>query len=162
MRNKTSYILLSVSFVVVIFSALSCNKSTIYSNALSIKNDKWSQDDTLFFTFHSEDTLSLYDVYMNIRNTSDYSYKNLFMFVTTYYPAYTFSRDTTECILADDAGKWLGKGIGKHKDNLFLFKKNVRLRYNGTYTIAVNQAMRIEDLNGISNIGFIIKKSEHK
>jgi gliding motility-associated lipoprotein GldH len=84
--------------------------------------------------------------------------QNLYLFITAFYPGDTYSRDTAECILAAPDGKWYGKGMGKHKDSRFLFRKGVVFRKPGNYVIAVNQAMRKENLKGISDVGILIKK----
>lgn len=133
----------------------------MHNESAHIKNNEWVASDTLFFSFNSKDTLSLYDFYFEIRNTTDYDMQNLYLFITAYYPGNTYSRDTAECILAAPDGKWYGKGIGKHKDNRFLFRKNVQFRKPGEYIIAVNHAMRKEKLKGISDVGILIKKQEN-
>jgi len=148
--------LLAVSFLFT----TSCNNNVIHSESVHLKNSEWKASDTLFYSFDTKDTLSLFDFYFEIRNTTDYDMQNLFLFITAYYPGDTYSRDTAECILAAPDGKWYGKGMGKHKDNRFLFRKGVQFRKPGNYIIAVNQAMRKEKLNGISDVGILIQKQE--
>lgn len=155
----------AIQLVLVIVIGLTfsfCNNTVMHSESTHIEKNEWKDSDTLFFTFNTKDTLSLFDFYFEIRNTTDYELQNLFLFITAYYPGDTYSRDTAECILAAPDGKWHGKGIGKHKDNRFLFRKGVRFRKPGNYIIAVNQAMRLETLNGISDVGILIKKQENQ
>jgi gliding motility-associated lipoprotein GldH len=153
--------LLRISVLIIIITSLvttACTNDVFHSETVHLKNSKWKASDTLFYTFDSKDTLSAYDFYFEIRNTTDYDMQNLYMFITAYYPGNTYSVDTAECILAAPDGKWYGKGMGKHKDNRFLFRKGVRFRKPGNYIIAVNQAMRKDTLNGISDVGILIKK----
>jgi len=138
--------------------AVSCNNNVFYSENVHIKNNEWKASDTLFYAFESKDTLTSYDFYFEVRNTTDYDMQNLYIFITAFYPGDTYSRDTAECILAAPDGKWYGKGMGKHKDSRFLFRKGVTFRKAGNYVIAVNQAMRKEKLEGISDVGILIKK----
>lgn len=105
-----------------------------------------------------DDTLSFNDVYINIRNSGDYKYSNIYLFMSTIYPNQKISVDTIECILANKEGKWLGKGLGDIKDNQMLLKKNVRFHQSGIYTFEFKQAMRIDDLEGIKSIGIRIEK----
>jgi gliding motility-associated lipoprotein GldH len=162
--DKVSFIRSShYTLVILMATAIlmaACNTSVFYSETLHLKNDEWKSADTLFYTFDSKDTLSSYDFYVEIRNTTDYDMQNLYLFITAYYPGNTFSRDTAECILAAPDGKWYGKGMGKHKDSRFLFRKGVKFRKAGNYIIAINQAMRKEKLNGISDVGILIRKQE--
>lgn len=144
--------------IIAALLATACNNSAFYTESVHLKNNEWKAGDTLFYTFNSKDTLASYDFYFDIRNTTDYDMQNLYLFITAYYPGNTFSRDTAECILAAPDGKWYGKGMGKHKDSRFLFRKGVRFRKPGDYMIAVNQAMREKNLKGISDVGILIKK----
>ncbi len=150
--------LVSVLLFIMTLGITACNSDVFQNETVHLKDSEWKEADTLFYSFDSKDSLSLYDFYFEIRNTTDYDMQNLYIFITAYYPGNTFSRDTVECILAAPDGKWYGKGMGKHKDNRFLFRKGVRFRKPGNYVIAVNQAMRKENLKGISNVGILIKK----
>lgn len=136
-----------------------CDNSIMYEELHHIEKAQWKASDTIFFHFTVTDTAQLYDFGFNVRNTTSYDYQNLYMFITAWYPGGTWSRDTAECILAAADGKWFGKGMGKIKDSQFLFRKGVRFRRSGKYTLCVNQAMRKELLQGISDIGINIRKT---
>jgi gliding motility-associated lipoprotein GldH len=156
--SRHSLLRISVLIMITTLVATACNNDVFHAESIHLKNNKWKAADTLFYTFNSKDTLASYDFYFEIRNTTDYDMQNLYLFITAYYPGNTYSRDTAECILAAADGKWFGKGMGKHKDNRFLFRKGVRFRKSGNYIIAVNQAMRKDTLTGISDVGILIKK----
>ncbi len=160
--NKITYrhslIRITAFLFAIILGVTACNNDVFHSESIHLKDNEWKASDTLFFTFDSKDTLSAFNFYFEIRNTTDYDMQNLYLFITAYYPDNSFSRDTAECILAAPDGKWFGKGMGKHKDNRFLFRKGVHFRKPGNYIIAVNQAMRVDDLKGISDVGILIKK----
>lgn len=159
---RNSVLRLSAFMVVSMIMTSGCKKDVFHNESVHLKNSEWKATDTLFYSFESKDTLASYDFYFDIRNTTDYDMQNLYLFITAYYPGDTYSRDTAECILAAPDGKWYGKGIGKHKDSRFLFRKGVKFRKAGNYVIAVNQAMRKEKLNGISDVGILIKKQVNK
>jgi gliding motility-associated lipoprotein GldH len=137
----------------------SCDKAIMFEESKHISNTEWKAVDTVFFSFDVNDSLQSYDFGFNVRNTTSYSYQNLFLFITAWYPDGSWSRDTAECILAATDGRWLGKGNGKIRDSQFLFRKDVHFRRSGHYTIGINQAMRTDKLNGISDIGIRITKS---
>ncbi len=149
-----------VLILVVLLNA--CSNQMIYRENSHISSSGWSMSDSIAFTFKIDDTLVPLNIYFNVRNSTDYSYQNLYFFITTSYPGGEFSRDTAECILAGIDGKWLGKGRGKTRDSKFLFRKEVRFRKAGTYTIFVNQAMREEILKGITDVGIIIEKADNE
>jgi gliding motility-associated lipoprotein GldH len=138
-----------------------CDNSIMHEELHHIEKSQWKATDTVFFHFTVTDTTKPYDFGFNIRNTTSYDYQNLYLFITAWYPGGTWSRDTAECILSAPDGKWYGKGMGKIKDSRFVFRKGVRFRRLGNYTIGVNQAMRIELLQGISDVGIRIVKTSN-
>jgi len=157
-NHRNSFLQFAALIVASVIIASGCKNNVFYNETVHLKNNEWKAADTLFYTFESKDTLAAYDFYFDVRNTTDYDMQNLYLFITAFYPGDTFSRDTAECILAAPDGKWYGKGMGKHKDSRFLFRKGVKFRKAGNYVIAVNHAMRKEKLKGISDVGILIKK----
>jgi gliding motility-associated lipoprotein GldH len=105
-----------------------------------------------------KDTLTFNNIYINVRNTTDYSNCNLFLFITATAPSGATKIDTVECYLADDQGKWLGRGFGYIRDNRIPYKRNVRFPQMGNYKFEIKQAMRTDDLKGITSIGIRIEK----
>jgi gliding motility-associated lipoprotein GldH len=82
-------LLLFVLFAAAGFLSTSCNNNVMHSESIHLKNNSWKASDTLFYTFNSKDTLSKYDFYFEIRNTTDYDMQNLYLFITAYYPGDT-------------------------------------------------------------------------
>ncbi|MBK7175454.1 MAG: gliding motility lipoprotein GldH [Bacteroidales bacterium] len=145
--------------ICVLLSLPSCDRSIFYEEMQHVEGTDWKESDTLFFKFEVTDTLQAYDLSFSVRNTTSYQFQNLYLFITAWYPDQTWSRDTAECILAASDGEWLGKGNGKIRDSQYLFRKGVKFRRSGKYTIGVNQAMRTESLAGVSDIGIRLEKS---
>ncbi len=137
-----------------------CGDDYFYAKSNTISEQKWTEDATKGFNFSIEDTTATFNFLINLRNTTDYEFRNLYLFMNTIYPDQTTSRDTLELILAAPSGKWLGKGRGFYRDNLFLFKKGVNLPLKGNYRIEFIQAMRKDTLQGIDEIGLRIKKNQ--
>lgn len=136
----------------------SCDSKRVYEQNVDIPENIWDKDKPVYFDVPITDTVSLHNVYINIRNASGYGYSNIYLFLDTKYPNNTISRDTIECILADPSGKWLGDGSGDIWDNQILFKKNVRFRQIGTYKFRYEQAMRMPKLPMIMDVGLRIEK----
>ena len=118
----------------------------------------WDNKNTLKFEVDIADSITPYNFYINVRNAGAYPYSNLYLFLETEFPNKTVSRDTVECILADDAGKWLGDGSGDIWDNRILFKRNVSFPMPGEYRFELIQAMRLDPLPGIMDGGIRIEK----
>jgi gliding motility-associated lipoprotein GldH len=132
----------------------------VYEKNKKMDEATWNSTDIVKFNVAIPDTITGYNYYINIRNTTDYGFANLFMFVKTVYPDGKISVDTVECYLADIQGRWLGKGQGRIIDNRILFRKSVRFSQAGVYSFEYEQGMRVNQLYGIEDIGIRIEKSE--
>lgn len=135
----------------------SCKKPALFDKHLELEGENWSTKQKPQFLVTIEDTLQNTDVYINLRNLSCYPYSNIFLFINTTFPNGKQARDTLECLLADEKGNWLGDGLGDIWDNRILFKKNVRFPQKGVYTFEFEQAMRLNPLPCISDVGLRIE-----
>jgi gliding motility-associated lipoprotein GldH len=118
----------------------------------------WDKDREYHFTCLIDDTTALYTITFEVRNNNFYPYQNLWIFYTEKSPGGLYvKRDTVECMLADEFGKWQGKGI-----SLFQSGFAIRTRYTfaekGSYTFSFRQGMRSDTLKGIRDIGLRIEK----
>ena len=138
---------------------LSCSKETVYSKFQPIQNKVWNKQSEYFFMFEISDILIPYNIAIQIRNNDIYPYQNLWILSEEKQTDDIFVRDTIEFMLADDFGKWTGKGISVFQSHMSL-RNNYHFPDTGTYTIGIRHGMRDEKLKGIENIGLIIEKSE--
>jgi gliding motility-associated lipoprotein GldH len=68
--------------------------------------------------------------------------------------------DTVNCKLADNSGKWLGKGIGDLWDLQIPYIGGFKFAQKGKYTVSLEQAMRVENgLEGITDVGLRVEKA---
>jgi gliding motility-associated lipoprotein GldH len=145
-------------FAVIAITAVSCDSNRVYDKFKDIPDGIWNKTEPVKFDVQIDDTVSYHKVFVNIRNSGDYGFCNLYLFMSTVYPNGKISKDTIDCLLADDKGKWLGSGLGDLKDCQYLLKKGVRFHQLGVYTFELEQAMRNEKLEGIESVGVRIEK----
>ena len=148
-----------ILFVALVLSG--CDRDKFFDESLSLPHNTWSQDESLSFPITVEDTTSAYRFYINVRNSTSYNYNNIYFFLTTEYPGGGFSQDTIECLLAAKDGSWLGKGTGSYRDNRIHIRDNIIFPRKGTYTLRLRQAMREDELEGISEAGIRLEKQEN-
>ncbi len=153
-----NFVIVSI-FILILFS---CNSEEVYEKYIQIPEQSWESSNTLNFDVNIQDTLSPHNIYINVRNSSKYNMSNLYIFITTTSPENYTLRDTFECFLADEKGKWLGNGWGDLYENKILYKKNVRFPVQGKYNFKFVQGMRTEKLKHISDIGLSIEKLNNK
>ncbi|MCL2681997.1 MAG: gliding motility lipoprotein GldH [Bacteroidales bacterium] len=132
--------------------------SAILNDSVAISERGWSIDNPVRFEMDVKDTAQLYDIYITLRHNTDYEWMNLFLFLKTYYPDQEYSRDTLECFLSDETGRWFGKG-SSIKDCMMLFKKDVKFPQEGHYTFEFTQGMRTESVKNIMDLGMRIVPS---
>lgn len=148
--------------IIILLLAMGCGGNAIYDSNIDIPKKGWSADSIATFTVDILDTLSIHNVYINIRNTTDYPNSNLYLFVQTNSPSGAMLRDTVEYYLADSRGQWIGKGFGALRDNQIPYKQFVRFPEVGIYTFSFQQGMRTHNLTGIASVGVRIDKVRSK
>ena len=149
MNNLVKYIfslLVGVLFV-------ACNSDVVYDDSVRVANPMWHADSVARFEIVIKDTTLDYQSGILIRNSGDYAYQNLWLFVTEIAPDSTITCDTIEYYLADNYGRWLGSGIGSLYTNIYYYKEELHYSQEGVYTYEIRQGMREEELKGITNIG---------
>lgn len=142
-----------VIIVALFFGLASCDQNRYFEQNIEIPQEIWSYQEIKKFDVKIEDTNSLFNFYLNVRNTTEYPFANLYVFVETTFPDSLMARDTIELQLAGRNGKWLGSGYGKYKYNQFILRKGMRFVQKGSYRFRIEQGMRTDDLEGISDIG---------
>ena len=132
----------------------------IFEKNVKMPENRWEQKNIITLSPEITDTIVPYNIYLNIRNAGGYQFSNIFIFLTTQTPSGKAERDTVELPLADETGKWLGDGMGDIWDNKILFKRNFHFPEKGTYTFLMEQAMRIDPLPQIMDVGIGIEKAQ--
>ncbi|HNW75757.1 MAG TPA: gliding motility lipoprotein GldH [Bacteroidales bacterium] len=149
-----------LSFFTVAFVIVSCSNDKYFERNVKIADGSWATNNKIPFSVVIQDTTTFYDFYVNLRNDVTYPYCNLILFMQTTFPDGKIARDTIECLLADFQGKWLGSGMGSVRYNRFLFQQGVKFKKPGMYCFEFEQAMRIDPLTGIRDIGIRIDKKQ--
>ena len=156
MKSTVKFTLLAI-----IATALSsCGGNAVYDRHQSVDREGWVIGQDLRFNIDIDDTINPCDFYIDIRNTRDYAYSNLFLFITTTFPDKVVRYDTLECPLADQYGKWYGHQSGRHVDGRYLLHNRIIFPIKGTYTFQVSHAMRDTVLTGVEDIGLHLEKSQ--
>lgn len=152
-------------FTIVTAIALTActDENTVFEENVEITDARWAVGDRAVLTVEITDTVSQHNFLINVRNTEDYPYRNLYVFLKTTFPNGKTSRDTVGLYLADASGRWLGSGngylsSGRYPSNRVMYAYNKRFPISGTYTFEIEQAMRTDTLTGIRNIGLRIEK----
>ncbi len=149
-------------FLGVLFMA-SCDKNRVFDEYRSVPGE-WHRDSLVKFRFEAPDTVNNYNLFINLRNTSDYDFSNIFLITELNFPNGKVISDTLQYEMAAPSGEWLGTGFGDVKESKLWYKENVKFTEAGEYLVTVQQAMRrrdsiegIQNLEGITEVGFRIE-----
>jgi gliding motility-associated lipoprotein GldH len=143
--------------LVVTIASCSEDKKKVYEEIYSIPSDGWQASKPLKWDMPVTDISKSYDILLHVRNTGQYAYSNLWLFIETKSPKGNSLRDTLEIVLADDQGRWLGEGISNINHLLVPYKENILFPLIGIYQVTITQAMREEDLKNILDIGVCLQ-----
>jgi gliding motility-associated lipoprotein GldH len=152
MRTLTTWF-----FVVAMAMLVSCNHTAIFEQYQNISQEAWDMQDSICFHVAMNDTTSRYNVLLHIRNTEQYPYQNLWLFVDEYQGETCVYQDTIEALLADVYGRWLGTGISRYELPL-LYDEQRRFERTGEHRFVIRQGMRSEWLKGIQDVGLVIRE----
>lgn len=141
----------------------SCDKRRIYDDYESVPGE-WHRDSVVQFRFKAPDTVKNYNLFINLRNNSDYPFSNLYLLTELNFPNGKVISDTLQYEMAAPTGEWLGTGFGDVKQNKLWYKENIKFTENGEYLVTIQHAMRrrdsvngIQNLDGITEVGFRIE-----
>ncbi len=149
---------INILLVIFLFFLFSCGKKNIFHEEMEFPNETWEINNKIIFDSEIIDTTKFYNVFIEISNSDEYYYSNLWLFVDIFYENKTFiSRDTFEIFLSNNKGKWLGSSFFNDEfTRTKIFKKNIRFLKSGKYNFKFQQAMREEKLISIKKVALKI------
>ena len=131
-------------FPLVLLLITSCTGHNRFHSYLPVNKDGWKRTDTLCFHAVPIDTnRNCMEISLGIRHTHKYPYRDIWL---------SIGKDTLHIDLADEQGRWKGKGIGDMR--LVQQEASISLTdMDSCGTIRIHHIMRHDPLPGISDIG---------
>ncbi len=156
---RKNYLKKIIPLLLLTVIALSCIKIDQFEKTVQIPSGKWFYNNVPSFTFHINDTSSLYNLYIVFRHTDAYNYNNIWLRLGTKFPGDSMRYQNINLVLASDAKGWEGTGV----DDLFEVRKNIsrgpmNFSKAGDYIFSVSQIMRENPLADILNVGIRVEK----
>ena len=150
---------LLIGLLVFISFVTSCETIGVFEKNVSIPNHEWSTAFKPEIAFEINDTTSFYNIYVVLRHTDAYRYKNIWMNVYTQVPGDTLRKQRLDLLLAADDKGWLGSGM----DDVFEHRIRItgepqKLTKPGMYMFRLEQIMREDPLQHVMNAGIRVEK----
>lgn len=151
-------------FIAIFF--LSCDDKRVFDEYKSVGKN-WHKDSIVHFDLPDLDALKKYNLFVTLRDNSDYKYDNIFLIIALNQPNKQVKVDTLEFQMANPDGSLLGDGFSDIKENKLVYKLNESFLLKGIYKLKIQHAMRetgkIEgdtNLQGISEVGIRIENKD--
>lgn len=158
--NKHSLSALLLSTIVALIGLSGCKMGhNDYSHFHNIDINGWAYGDTLIYNFTPKDSVVTGDLTLSLRHTNDYIYSNIFLEVTLS-DSTSSQCDTLAITLADNFGRWHGRGIGTDFQISDTIASGTTL--HKPINIAVRHIMRDDVLKEIEQIGISFVENQSK
>lgn len=157
-----SYIKNIFSILLVTALLSGCLPSAYYQKVYSIPDAGWTYDFRPVYKFEISDTSAQYRTYFVIKHTDAYKYSNIWLIMKTKKPgASEYELTRVEVPLAQQDGKWLGRGMGElweQRIPLTFYNQPQSFSQTGTYEVMFEQNMRDNPLQEVLQVGFRVEK----
>lgn len=153
-NNITLYVI----GVLVFIGLLSCRQNEVYYEFATIPQHQWYESSEICFEVDSIqiDPSRKYNINLEISHNVQYAYKTLWLLIDHNLQDTIITRDTLECLLTDEMGKWKGSGNGPVRQISLQYKSEINLDTTKHKQICVRHAMQDFQLKGIERIGLKI------
>lgn len=146
-----------VLFLLVALSLLACAEAPLFDEVYSFDGKSWGQDEKPVFKFTLTNTEKEYDFTLTLRTTTDYKYKNLWIFLKTETPEGITAREPFEIKIADETGAWIGKKTGSIVESQLSFSRR-KLPQKGEYTFTVEQGITQSTIDEVLDLSFRVEE----
>lgn len=143
-----------------ILTLAACDSSRLYESNQDFETTQWVVERKPAFEFRITDLGKSYNLYCNVRNTSEYPYARLFVnYLMRDSTGAVINKELTSLFLFDaTTGKPFGNsGIGDVFDHQHPILSEYRFPYLGRFTVEFEQQMRLDTLAGISAVGLRVE-----
>lgn len=156
--SKTKLCAAGFAILCGIIGLSSCTDNTLYHHFEHLENNVWHKTDSVIISPIISDSAFTVQVYVELRNTSAYPYRNLPMEMVVEYPDSTQMQPVSiEAEIADEQGGWTGTGHSGLYHHA-IHAADLRIDHPGTYRFKLSCALADSVVYGVKDIGIRLKK----
>lgn len=146
----------------ILLFIFACDSSRLYEDFNDMEEAFWHIDSIQTFEFQIEDTTREYNVLATFRNASSYPFYNLyFQYNITDSLGVVLTKELKQVTLFNSkTGEPYGSGLGDLFDHAFPLQENYSFPTSGTYSLQLQQFMRMDTLPFIMSVGGRVEFSE--
>ena len=152
---KKLFIILSACCLLII----ACTTVDVFEKNITIPKHEWGSSFKPEIVFEIKDTVSTYNIFVVIRHSDAYRYKNIWVNIYTQPPGDSINKQQLDLRLATDDKGWLGSGMDDiYEHRIIITEKPVTLKA-GTYRFRFENIMREDPLEHVMNVGIRVEKA---
>ena len=155
--NRISLFLLPF---IALLSLTACDPNRLYETNTPVVGEKWSYDDVKSFTIDVRDTTTRYNIYINVRHSFQFEWRNVYVQIGTQLPDGKKMDKRVNLPLCESDGKWYGSCLGDNCDLPVEIQHDAKFPMIGKYTFTIKQDMRVNPLEKIKSIGLRVEKAD--
>jgi gliding motility-associated lipoprotein GldH len=154
--------LIRTVFLFGLLALAACDSARVFDTFTDLEGNNWPVANVPTYTFEIKETAAAYDLFFNIRNTSDYPFYNLYLRHELYGPDGRLLNSALHNLYLSDAktGEPTGSGSGDIFDHQILFQQKTHFKVPGKYTVKIKQYMRKDPLPDIMAVGLRVARSD--
>lgn len=147
-------ICIAASMITLVMLA-ACSNERVFEENIDFNNRVWQADSLARFKFRINDSTQDYSIYLNIRNTADYPFHNIYLEYNLQDSSGNVLREEliNRNLFDEKTGKPLGDGLGDIFSHQFPMVTGYEFPQAGLYQLNIQQYMRMDSLPGIVSLG---------
>lgn len=135
----------------------SCTENYFFKDQTIFENQVWTYQDLKVFTVPIEDTLTLYNLYLEVEHATDYSFQNLYTKIITQFPAGEKLEKIVSLEFSNKSGIWLGECNSSTCILRIPIQEDAFFNQTGNYIFSIEQFMREDAIEGLKSLTFYIQ-----
>jgi gliding motility-associated lipoprotein GldH len=156
MKNRISLLLISMLGLLCLTA---CDPNRLYETNTPVANEKWMYNDIKSFALEVKDTNTHYNIYINLRHSFQFDWRNIYVQVGTQLPDGKKMEKRVNLPLCESDGKWYGSCLGDNCDIPIEIQHDAKFPMVGKYTFTIRQDMRVNPLDKMKSVGLRVEKT---
>lgn len=148
--------ILLFSFLLTFFLS-ACGPDYMYNHRYALANEEWTYRDTFTFEVDIQDTLKIFNLYLELVHSTEFAYQNLYTNIYTRFPSAERIKKLLSLELADKTGLWNGKCGSSYCSLRIPIQEGAFFNALGKHVFTLEQYMRKNPLPGIKSLALIIE-----
>ena len=148
----------TIPLLLAIWAAVTgCGPNYIFQKEYKINEGAWTYSDTIDFRVSISDTLAIYNLYLEIEHSTEYSFQNLYTNIYTKFPNGQRLQKLVSLELANRGGIWEGDCSSQFCTLNIPIQQGAFFNEIGEYVITLEQQMRVDPIPGVRSFALKIE-----